>query len=515
MGYKGQAFQIPCNRGGFNNNQNTDLIPPEMFVSPSRNINLHEGGRHKRGGTAKVNGTAVSGAPRIMGGIDFKLASTSYQVFLANDGKLYSSPTTTLKTGLSTANFPSFAIFNNELYEADGAHRPQTWDGAAGSTSDLTTPAADWTGGDQPFQVIVHGKGASRRTWWLLGNKAYYSVLANGKDCASATSGVITIDTGDAVGLVGGVDFQGRLILFSRDQAFLITDDDPDTATWGYETVAWAGGAAHWRTIVKTTNDLIIMDESGEIYSITSVQAFGDYKRASLARPAFVDNYIRDNVDLTRVANFHAVYDPVIRAVFFWVTRNGQTTNDTALVYFIDRPPEEGWTIHDNQNYNSGYSASCAFVVRVSAGTYTIYTGDYSGFLWKLNQTTRSDDSNAYYGGFKTPALTFDNPRVTKHYKRGFVVAKTQGSYDLQINVWIDGQVQAGATVSLAGTGGVLGSFILGTDVLGGTEFLAREFELGYRGRRIQLEFYNNTAAQDFFVSQILIDHKMGGALPQ
>ncbi len=514
MGYRGQTYRIPCVRGGLNHNQNTDLIPPEMFVSPSRNINLHEGGRRKRGGTAKVNGTAVSGSPRIMGGFDFQLASSSFQVFLANDGGLYKDSTTTIKTSMSTINKPSFAVMGSELYIADGDTTPQTWDGSAGATSNVTTPSADWSGSNQPFQLIAHGKGASRRMWAIYGSAVYYSKLADGKDWTAGTAGKISIDTGDAVGLIGGVEFQDRLFVFSRDQAFLIDDTDASTANWGYEQAGWFGGAAHWRLIVKTPNDIVVMTESGEIYSISAVQSYGDYTRASLARPAFIDNYIRENIDLSYIQDFHATYDQNMRAIKFFMVRQGQTTVDTALVYFIDRPPEEAWSIHDNQDVVSGYSASCSFMVRVSAGTYTMYTGGYTGFIWKLEQETRSDDSNAYYGGFKTPNLTFDNPRLRKHYRRAYIIAKTQGTYNLQINIWVDGEVKDGTVVSLAGTGGVLDVDALDSFVLGGTEFLDRAFDLGFYGRRIQLELFNNGAGEDFFVSQILIDHKTIGALP-
>ena len=518
VGYAGSTYQIPCNRGGLNHNQNTDLIRPEMFVSPSRNINLHEGGRRKRGGTAKVNGTAVSGAPTIMGGFDFQLAASSFQVFLGSDGGLYSNSTTTIKTGMSTANYPSFAVFENELYVVDGDTTPQTWNGVAAGTSNITSPSGDWSGADQPFQVLVHGRGASRRVFFLFSSTIYGSSLGDGKVVTGGTSVFFPIDTEDAVGLTGAAEFGNRLILFGRKRAYIFDDEDASTANWGYAAAPWKGGAAHWRVIAQTPTDLIVMAEDGDIYSVVAAQEYGDYKQASITRPAFVDNYIRENVDLAYIQKFHAIYDPALRAVFFWVVRTGQTTVDTALVYFIDRPAEEAWAVHDNQNTASGYKAACSFLTRTGAGTYTVYTGDYAGFIWKLNQATRSDDSNAYYGGFKTPNLPFDNPRVRKHFRRGVVVAKTQGDYDLQVNIWVDGESKDATTVSLSGTGGVLGSFILGVDaaadVLGGSEFLDRKFELGHYGRRLQLEFYNSGAGEDFFVSQVLIDNKPMGALP-
>lgn len=508
MAYVGKTYQVPCDKGGYSYNENTDLIDPTSFVSPSRNINLNRNGRSKRGGTAKVNGTAVSGSPRIMGIFDFRLSTSSFQVFAGKDGKIYRDSTTVLKTGMSTTNKFNFSVFNQELYIADGATTPQTWDGNGASTSNITTPAADWTGGNQPFQFIAHGQGSSRRMWALLGNKVYYSVGDNGKDFLNTGSGVIVIDTQDAIGLVGGVEFGNRLIVFSRNNSYIIVDDDIDRANWGWQKAQWTAGAVNWRLIVPTPNDLVVFTEEGDAYSISAVQSYGDYKQASIARPAFIDNYMRSTIDLTRIDDFHASYDPTLRAIKFFIIRAGLTTVDTALVYFIDRTPAEAWAVHDNQTSVSGYSASCSTYVRVSAGTFSIYTGDYSGFIWKLEQATRSDDSLAYYGGFKTPNLTFDNARLKKQFKRCYVVARTQGNYNLQVNVWIDGQVKTAGTISLSGAGGILDIDVLDSFVLGGVEFIDRAFELGYVGKRIQMEFYNNSAGQDFFISQVLFDFK-------
>lgn len=517
MGYRGNTYQIPCSKGGFNYNENTDLIDPTMFVSPSRNINLHRNGRSKRGGTSKVNSTAVSGGPRIVGLYDFRLSSSSFQVFATADGKLWKDTSTTIKTGLSTSNKFSFEVFGGELYVCDGDTTPQTWNGVAAGTSNLTTPASDWSGSDQPFQMIAHGRQASRRMWALYSNAVYYSALGDGKDFSTASGGgKITINTGDAVGLVGGVEFGDRLIVFSRDKAFIIDDTAFDTANWGYMPAQWNGGVPHWRLIVKVPNDVICMAEDGDIYSVVAAegQPYGDYKQGSLARPAFVDNWVRENLKLTSIDDFHAVYDPILRAIKFFVVRSGQSQVDTALVYFIDRPVEEAWTIHDNQSVASGYKASCSALVRTAVGSYVVYTGDYSGFLWKLEQSARSDEGSGYYAGFKTPSLTFENVRLRKHYRRGYVIAKVQGSIPLQISVWVDGQAQTGASITLSGAGGVLDSFVLDSSVLGGVEFSEKIFELGYIGKRIQFEFYNSNAGQDFFISQILIDHKTLKALP-
>lgn len=507
MGFAGRTFSIPCNQGGFSFDKNTDTISPSMFVMPSRNINLHQNGREKRGGTEKVNGTAVSGSPRILGLFDFRLPSSSFQVFGADDGSIYKNSTTTIQTGLSTTGKFGFCIFDNELYAWDGANNPYTWDGAAASMTVITTPAADWAT-SKPIQMVAHGRGASRRLWALAGNAVYYSSLGNGKEFSGGTSGKITIDVQDSYGLVGMCEFGDRLIVFSRTQSFIIDDTDTSYANWGYAAAQWTGGAAHWRLILVLENDVLVGAEDGQVYSVTAAQEYGDYKKASIMRPAYIDNYFKANAALSSIADFHLAYDRNLRAVKYFFVRSGQTEVDSALVYFIDRGADQGWSLHDNQSSASGYSASCSAEVRTGDGTYLLYTGDYDGFIWKLEQATRSDDSAGFYGGFKTPNINFGDPRLRKHYRQLRCIMESQGDYNLQVSIWVDGESKTGQTISMSGAGAVLGSFVLGTDVLSGTEFIDGRLDLNYVGKRIQLEFYNSNAAQNFFVSQILIDFK-------
>jgi len=88
-----------------------------------------------------------------------------------------------------------------------------------------------------------------------------------------------------------------------------------------------------------------------------------------------------------------------------------------------------------------------------------------------------------------------------------------KGDCNLTVNTWIDGVQQAQQTVSMAGAGGTL-PFTLGTDLLGGNELIDKPYDIGNKGKRIQSEFYNSNVDEDFFISQILYDHKVLGAGP-
>jgi hypothetical protein len=518
MGYVGQTYVIPFQTSGLNGNKNIDTIPANGLVL-ARNVNLHEGGIGTRGGTTKDNETAVTSSPDIRGLYYFRLINgNDFKVFATSAGSVYQNSTTTIKTGMSSSNKFWFETFENELYIVDGASTPQTWDGAAAGTSNITTSSGDWSGSNQPDQIIKHGRGLSERLWAKgVANRPGgidYSSTGDGKVFSGGTSGKITIETSDGFGITGLIEFGDTLFAFGKRQTWLIDDSDASTANWGYTLAPWTGGVAHHRLLVKTDNDVLAMMEDGEIYSVRSAQYSGDYKKASLVRPAYIDRYIKENILLSSIADFHAVYYPALRAVFWFMVRVGQTECDTALVYFVDRPPEQAWVVHDNTSSNSGYSAACSAIVRAGTGDYELWTGDYSGFLWKLDQSNANDDGNAFYNGFKTPNNALENPRITKHFRRGRVVTEPKGTYSLNVNWWVDGTAGTARTISLSGTGSVFGTGQFGTATFGGEDLIDSSYDLGQVGKRLQQEFYLNTANQEFFVSSDLVDFKPMGALP-
>ncbi|MEE9354204.1 MAG: hypothetical protein V3U75_01305 [Methylococcaceae bacterium] len=523
MSYAGKTFLLPFNLGGLNHNPNIDMIPPEAMVHPSRNINIHEGGRGPRGGTDKVNAGAAYGGAQITGGFDFRLNNgNQFQVVTTADGKIWKDGSTTIKTGLTINRFSSFTVMNNELYICNGANVPQVWDGAAGATSNLTLVPSDWTGSDFPQLMIVHGKGNSERLWAIMtsGNKVkniYASDLNDGvseADFSDANVLTFYIETGDGDGITGGIEFGDRLIVFGKRRSYVIDDTDTNTDNWGYQQAQWDGGLATWRTIVKTSNDIICMMEDGNIYSVSAVQEYGDYRRASLTRPAHIDRWIIEFIKLSAIEDFHVVHDEELRAIKFFMTRKGETQIDNALVYFYDRGPMEGWIPHDNQENASGYTASASWVYKVGAGDWEIRTGDYSGFVWKLETANNSDDSLAYYAGFKTPHLTYDNPRMTKKYRSGHLVTQPEGNFDVSMSLWINGEFQSTQTINLGGTGDLFGTGLFGTATFGGQELIDTMYELGYVGIRIQKEYFNTNAGETFFMSSDMTDFQNLGVRP-
>ena len=517
MGYKGQTYQLPFSRGGLSHNANIELIEPESMIYPSRNIDIGHGGREKRGGTALVHSTSThlsgSTASDIMGLFDFRTVAGNQYILSCNDsGDVYSTSTNTIATGLTANEWFDFEVMDDSVYFTNTQNVPQSWDGGAGNSSDIDNPAADWGAADYPQQLVKHGRGNSERMWAIgvpsYNYRVYASANGNAKDFSSTSVVTVDIETGDGFGILGGAEFGDKLFCFGKNQTYVIDDSNLDSDFWGYYPAPWRGGAATWRLIEKIPNDIIVMTEEGDIYSVRMAEQYGDYKQASLVAQSWMNEYIKDYVNLSEIDRFHMRYDPVLRALKVFVARGSNAAVDAALVYFIDRDPKEAWIVYGNDTNASGYDASVSALVRVDAGDYQVYTGDYNARLWKLETAGRNDNDADYYAGFKTGELAFGNSRQRKHFKRGWVVAQPRGNWDLEINWWVDGVAQTARTVNLAGSGALLGAFVLGTDKLGAGGLIKETFELGNYGERLQLEMYNETADENFYLSQALIDFK-------
>ncbi|MCE5336833.1 MAG: hypothetical protein LLG06_19825 [Desulfobacteraceae bacterium] len=513
MAYTGDTRMVSCARGGLTGVVNTDNIDPFMMIEPTRNLLLEKAGRRKRGGTALLYEAAMTGTPRCLGLFDCTFRNgNQYLVSAWDDGSLYKNGADTIKTGMGTTNAYSMAMGEDKLFVADGVGTPQVWTEA--TIADVAEPATDWAT-MPPFQFLLHRRGLSQRMAGLNSTGIYLSAsYSSAGDLEKFATGAlyIPLDTGDGDGCVGMGEQGKELLLYGKKRTWRLNDESLTTSEWGWEEAQWKGGVGSWRLIIPTPNDTVLMSEDGVIYSVIAVADYGDYKQASLTKDSWIHDWIQANVRLDYISHFHGSYDPTLRAVFIWVVLNGKTTADTALVYFIDRPIAEAWMIHDNSTAASGYTASASASVKLSTGKTGIYTGDYTGNVWKMNQANRNDNSAAYYAGWKTPPDSCENPRSTKLFNALKVMMDPKGNYNLSVKVTVDGAYKKTLTLSMAAGMAVLGTFVLGTDKLQGYSLLEEDGREGIKGTRIQYEFYNSGANEDFFVANYMTDYKSLGA---
>lgn len=518
MAYKGKTVKVSCNKGGVTGASNVDDIPNYMMMEPTRNIIYEKGGRRKRGGTAHLYPVAFTGTPTILG---LKYVAfdngTNYLLAATDDGDLYKNNTDKINASVLGTTLPySMESGDNKVFIADGVNIPLVWTGA-GNAAAISEPSPDFSS-FPVFQFLKHTRGLSERMCAL--NRRGLFVSAAGSNMQKFVTGAFYfhIDPGDGQGLCGMVEMGGEVVVFSKTKAWRLDDRSLTTTEWGLNGAQWEGGASNWRLIVKTPNDVICMQDDGEIYSVTAVESYGDYKLASITRGSWMHDWIKSYVDLSKIANCHAMFDFELRAVRFFIIKKGATGNtpSTCLLFYIDRPKEEAWMIEDNTAAVSGYNAYASANAPSSTGGFVFYTGDNAGNIWKLNQTNRNDNSAGYYAGFRTPPDSFGYPEIKKHFNSGNVTAETQGAYNLKTRIYVDDDlITRNVDLSLAGDGVLLDTFLLDTDVLAVGTVVDMPFGIGKIGSRIQYEFFNSGINEDFFISGYSTDFKPMGRTSQ
>ena len=514
--FNGERYRLTFD-GSFNGNEDLQALEPGQLAMGSRNIDTHNGGAEKRGGTQPVGSQIAASLSSLGAGILVKRNSGSIHHYWAgNNGTLYRNGSS-IQTGRSTSARHSFTAADDEMYICNTASIPRVDTGSA--ISDITTAAADWTGSTHPRRMIVHTKGASRRmvAWGVPGkeNTLYISSTGNFKQFAGGTSTTQSIEFSDGHGIINCVSKDGTLWIQGRYETWILDDSDASTANWGSYRASFKGGVHSPELCTVINNQIFAMNTEGDIYEVLTAEQLRDYKQASISETFFIHNYIRSEIDLTKIDQFHFGYDPKIKALRVFMVRTGQTTVDTCLSWLVNQgkwvPPHDS---RDNAS-DSGFSASASYEIEVSSGQKKLYTQDYNGYTWELSSTTKTDNGNAYTAETLSGWLDFDLPSEEKRYVYGVLHYKSRGDYQVTIPWYIDNVQQVTRTISLAATAAVLDSFLLDTDTLAIIGVSNREFEFGEIGEKIRISVSNNGAGHDFFLSHIIIHFVRRGSQRQ
>ena len=513
MSFAGETAELVIGVDGFTGTKNHAVVTPSQLLT-AENITYENGTLQKEGGSAKYNSTTISGSPAVLGGWDwFPSSGTQRLIVFLSDGDLKKDTgggdfTVDLKTGLTTTNVvPVFieggkeaAANNRKLFLFTGLNVVQVLSADGSTTSNIANPPSDWTGSYQPTTGCIH-----ENRLWGAGNdndphRVYASLPANHEDFTT-TALNLAIFPGEGEKIVQIISFKGLLVVFKYPKGiYLVDTSNSDTDEWRVSKHSTTIGGVSPLGGVLIDDDILFIDHTASFYLISAITEFGNIGSRNLSDIAQYDVFIRDEINLSELPRTQSIYYVAKRIAMFTAASSGTTYDRRLNVDFnrIQLPRFSTSTKDTNRSI---------WLRKDANGVLRPTTGDSSGFVWTLDQDTRSVAGSGFNAIFQTPHLDLSHldPAlgiIEKNGKFLELVVEPKGNWDLSVDVLWDDVVFQTISFSMGVSGSTLGAFVLGTDKLSGSNLINKRKRLEGSGRRLSLIGRNSGDGQDFSIAK-------------
>jgi len=215
-------------------------------------------------------------------------------------------------------------------------------------------------------------------------------------------------------------------------------------------------------------------------------------------------------VNFTRLAKVASAYYARKRKIVFGFSGSSSSVNDVIIGLDIHR------TINGARDFQPFVSLrdKCQSLVTYrdsSSDQNHLLAGSDSGYVYQLDTETRSKDGAGYQSRFETKDLDlFDQGSRRGNLREIEVTFVPVGNWSLDLSVYLDGDLGDPITLSMAGLGGVLDSFILDTDILGTEVLQNTRGRLYGDARRVRIAGENSNPDETFSVTNLAIKYTPG-----
>ena len=500
MASRNAQYVVHPAMGGLDTTKAPTLLAADQ-LSDALNIEYFtSGARKKRLGSTRYNATAITGTGVVTALKDFwryGASLTPTQKFVGHSGTRIVKDdgdgvwdVLNAAWGTGTSNVCITIAGDYAVFSADNGDAPRTWD--------QTTEAA--VGGTPPtfaFSSFHLGR------LWAAGVAAapstpYFSAAGDINTWSGADAGTLpTMDAGDGDRIMGiSEPWFGRLYWFKGPNFGSVFEiSGSSVSTFAQQRLFTGAPCVAHQSIITTPTDIFWASRYG-FHSLKTTQAYGDTQQNFISAPIQASfNDLNPNT----LSSAYGFYHPR-RNIIGWAVREaGKSDNSALFVYNFKLGLRSIWKF-------TGLSPRSVAVMRDPAagstqGSSRMYLGDIDGFVIQCDNTTLTDDNgSAYTASFSTPTYVDlgegFGPLVEKQLYSVTTFFAPKGNYTADLTVDVDGRTQS-ATVSFAQTGGALDSFVLNTDILGGSSYDFVETPMQDAGRAIKLTYSQAGSSQD------------------
>ena len=288
---------------------------------------------------------------------------------------------------------------------------------------------------------------------------------------------------------------------------YAIDTRDATVANWRVDKLNANIGAAGPRSVVIIDNDVMYMDKGGQLHLLSRIED-GSFDSNNLSQSHDMQSYMNDNFNLAKMYFTKGVYYWPKREAHFAMAGLGDTTNTKRFVVDFNGPQPRFRT--------SDRDVAQEIFLREDSDTIPrLAIGDASGFVWDLDKAARTADSTGYNGQWQTPHMDLSHvdPSLGARRKNGRfleLVVEPTGNFDITIDIQWDGKTTQSIDFNLGSTGASIGSFVIGTDILGGGEVETKRRRITGSGRRLSLIGRNSGDSENFSIARAFLHFTAG-----
>jgi len=463
-----------------------------------------DGGVHKAPGTSLLNASALESGASIRGLYDFWRqgtvdSATQRRIIHVGTKIKYDQANGTfidLFTGMSATSIPQYSTFDDLLLIGSSAPAdlPRSWD---------NTTAQLLAGSPPNFSFsVTHKNHQFAAGVFTNPSRLYYSVPLNPEDWTNTGSGSIDIDPNDGDMITGIISHKDNLWVFKGpNKGSIHRISGSSTSDWA-KTPFVTGLPVGWiHSIFRFGDDIGFVTVNCSVHSLKATAAYGDYNQAWLSYP--INKYMQESVNNSRSRFFVTATDPNRGYVWIGITPSGQVTNTRYLImdyrFLSQNEPYPRWSYWDSRAF-----ASIHLVRDVSRPR--LLAGGYNGFVYKLDNTTRSDNGVAINMNVQTPSLTYGEEWLLKTLEDAGVSLNALNNNPVSFT-WIrDGVASTSTTVTQGATGALFDVGLFDTAVFGGQAFVPRFFGIENGGdfRAISYQFGDSADTSDLEIHSFM-----------
>ena len=468
----------------------------------------------KEPGSAKVNSSALSGAPSVIGGTEFWATEAIQRTVIATaDGKLYKDDltgafATELKTGLDTSRPTTFfaqggleATGNDrKLFIMNGYDKVQVLAADGATTADLATPPTDWNAlGKGPLFMFRMTTSAGEL---MVGggtptNQDYlYGCLATNHETWTGTVIGFNVYPGLGRRMVAGIQAFGRAFLWKYPRGICWIDESAAAVTGWFAKIAQEQiGAAPtpWAVAQITDGPVAFISQSGHIMLMEETSG-------TLSGVSFVDILDRQNLNLVETINTSFNLGRLDRAHLHWDDQRKKLIAGFAAAGAVKENRALVIDFNDRQRLRAEITTKdtleSLWFEQDADGVMQPRFGDNAGFVWKGNQATRAVDGAAYTLIAQSAPTDFSDLEpgyaVRKAFTRLHLEYVPTGNFDVSCGIWIDEVLKGTVTFNMGTTGSVFPFVFPGT--LGGSGVRRRYHDIGGDGYQFSVKFTDSSA---------------------